>query len=224
MRWKKITELPDEYYKKLVDSPGFHRANDLLGELLEKLSPDSPTGQRIMASIEKAFDKITNALGGPENAVDNIVDGIENMIGLVADIIPDLKLMGQILMSSAETVADIIRGARLFLAIQGGDKAGAAAIIKEQAGAAMVRKAREFGEQNEKSENAKRAGEFAGAFFGSGGILPSARAEKTDPHWGDAPDVHVHVHGDHKDPEEAGRKAGRAAARELARARRHGGG
>lgn len=138
-RMAKLKDLPNQYLKTVASSQGFSMLSDTFGNLLEKLDPDGPQGQRIVAALDRAFNKITGMLGGPESAFDDIADGIANVIDLVADLIPDVAAFGRILIESAGTVGDIVNGLRLAAAISSGDKEGATAIIKTQAETDMRR-------------------------------------------------------------------------------------
>jgi hypothetical protein len=194
VRWKKIKDLPDEFYKKFVDSPSFNRANETLGRFLEQMSPDSPAGQRIMASLDKMFDRIGGLLENPEGLVDGLVDGIENAIGLFEQLLPAVKDVGFAIAAIVESMAEIVTSARVFYAIQNGHADEAGRIMKEQVDAKRERMASRFKEQNEASERRKNASNVAigimtGGMMGTPVMMqPSSGSQKG------GKVIHLHVH------------------------------
>lgn len=54
----KLKALPEEYLKQIVSSPGWSKITEKMQTVLEALSPESPRGQRIIASLTGAFDKL----------------------------------------------------------------------------------------------------------------------------------------------------------------------
>lgn len=78
-RLAKLKDLPNQYFKKLVDSDGFSRVSDAFGKLLEKLDPDSEAGERIMGSLTAMFEKIIGWFDEitSDNGIDQLVSGIQ---------------------------------------------------------------------------------------------------------------------------------------------------
>lgn len=221
-RWKKINELPEEYYKRLVDSPGAMRASEFLGTLLEKLDPESPAGQRIQAAIEDMFEKITGYIGDPSETADRLASGIESAIRLTGELIDTARDLADAYLPSLKTIEDMTFALRILLAT--GDDNKVAKINNEYAnvvegrGRALRKK---FDAENFNNSD-------VGKLYNTTGFNPILMAAQANDKGGGsvthAPTVNVHVHGDHADPEDAGRKAGKAAAKEIERARQHGGG
>ncbi len=81
--WNKLKELPEDFFEKLVNSPAIPRLTKMVGDILEKLSPDGPIGKRIIAGLEKMFDKlsvwVSDALS-PEN-----IDGFINAVAKIPE-------------------------------------------------------------------------------------------------------------------------------------------
>lgn len=81
-RLDKLKNLPEAYFKQLVNNPQYQATSDALGQLLQKLDPDTPEGKRIMASIDAMFARITGLLtdfASPEG-IDKLVDGIQQAV------------------------------------------------------------------------------------------------------------------------------------------------
>lgn len=225
VRWKKIKDLPDEFYKKFVDSPSFARANEALGQFLEQLSPDSPAGQRIMASLDRMFDRIGGLLSNPEELVDGLVDGIENAIGLFEQLLPDIKDMGYALAAAADEMAKLVTGARVFFAIQHGDVAEAARITKEATQAKIERMAGRMKEQNERNERRSQGQvAFMGALPGNPfGVYqpPSGKTGGKVVHMQNHVTQHFHGVPDEETAKKAGDETTRHTVRALDRASSH---
>lgn len=179
-RLAKAKNLPNEYLKNLSESAGFQRASDMLASLLEKLDPDSPTGQRIMASIDHMFQKITDFIGDPAEAVDKIATGIEQMIGLLDQVIPSLKMMGDLLLSAAEAAAAGARQIRLMNAYAHFDKDEIARIHEEDEERIKEKKAQAARPYVTAQAQGLVAGTFVNA-LGRNGFDPFAAAAATFP-------------------------------------------
>lgn len=98
-QWKKVLNLPDEFFKRFVDSPLYGQATASLHNLLEGLDPESPNGQRLMASLEGMFEKIVTWVSDtftPEN-IDAFADGINNAIDFGENLWGVLKGIGGVL-------------------------------------------------------------------------------------------------------------------------------
>jgi hypothetical protein len=226
VQWRKVNELPGEYFKKLVDSPGLQRASEMLGGLLEKLNPESPAGQRIMSAIEGMFEKITSLFGDPTETAEGLANGIEQAVNLTGDLISAAKDLADAFLPSLETIQDMILGLRQFIAIQSGDKAGLQKAVMDE----VVTKATRMSRAN------KKAGMMAARFEGENTFNATADPIAANMsylasapvavgggggHTTNAASVTVNVESNSENPEEHGRKAGRAAAKEIERARQH---
>jgi hypothetical protein len=106
--WKKISDLPGEYYKQLVDSPGYHRAVEALGGLLAHLNPDSEQGRRIMGSVEHMFDQITSWIGDPDATASALADNLESAIDFGKELIDTFKSLADSLLPTLDTLQDIV--------------------------------------------------------------------------------------------------------------------
>jgi hypothetical protein len=162
-RWARVQNLPNEFLKKLVDSPGFARAEEMLIGLLEKLDPESPAGLRIQAAIETMFDKITSLIGDPETAADNLSSTIENAVHLFGEAIDAASALADALVPSLNTIEDMVIGLREFVALQSGDKEGFKAALKQEADVTARRYVNTTVRMNKMAEkfNAKNVAEHA---------------------------------------------------------------
>ena len=108
--WNKLKELPEDFFEKLVESPALERMSKALGNVLEQLSPDSPTGQKIFESLERAFNGILDTITEtftPEN-IDAFTDGIKDALDWFGDLIDDIKLAGPTIKDSFSAAIDIL--------------------------------------------------------------------------------------------------------------------
>lgn len=128
-RFAKLKALPEEYFEKLVDSPAFGRVSDAFGDLLEKLDPESEAGQRIMGSLERMFESIAGKIANID--LDKLTDGIEDALSAAEGFLPVLVGLAEAAGDLAKFALDAASGFKLLMAIQSGDKAGAAAAAQE---------------------------------------------------------------------------------------------
>jgi hypothetical protein len=84
-RIAKLKDLPNQYFEKLVDSPGFQKVSDAFGSLLEKLSPESKDGKRIMASLTSMFERIIGWFDSltSEKGIDDLVSGVQTAVEIL---------------------------------------------------------------------------------------------------------------------------------------------
>lgn len=111
-QYKKLTELPDEFFKKFADSPGYQKAVDAAHSLLENLSPDSENGQKIFAALEGRFQSLTGWMKTaftPEN-IDKFAASLAMAVNLVGDLVSGLK-----------SAVDLMSGETLSKAMFSGD-------------------------------------------------------------------------------------------------------
>jgi hypothetical protein len=54
----KLQQLPENYLKKFLTSPGFTDLSKTLGDILSALDPESPNGQRIYKALEGLFNDL----------------------------------------------------------------------------------------------------------------------------------------------------------------------
>ena len=133
VEWKKLNALPEEYFKKLVDTPGYAKAVAAIGKLLEGLDPESPTGQRIMASVEHMFDKITGFIGDPAQMADNLSNLIESAVGFGEDLISTFKNLSEVLLPSIEGLENMVLSVRTLKAYASFDEKQIAAANRAEA-------------------------------------------------------------------------------------------
>jgi hypothetical protein len=222
--WHKIGEIPDDFYRKLVDSPGFARANEMLGHLLEKLDPESPTGQRILGSLNKMFESITDAIGDPETAAEGIADAFDRATKFVAQIVPDLKDVGKELSIMLDSLLYAINRIQYAHALVKGDEHAMAQLAAQQADRDHDRIYGDAHKQANERRELDRKHEIAMSNIADDAEIKAGIKEGPSNAPSNSPNVTVVVKSDSSDPHSHGRQAGRAAARELERARQHGGG
>ncbi len=98
-RLGRLKDLPEEFFRKMVDSPSFQKVSDSFDGLLSKLDPSGPNGSKILESLSGAFEKIGGLAEDafqPENiekfaksvslaveAVGKLVEGLQTAINLI---------------------------------------------------------------------------------------------------------------------------------------------
>ena len=206
-KWRKITELPDNYLKKLVDSPAWGKLTEAATKFLEFLDPEGPTGKRVFASLEETF---SNVVGWIEEmtseegmkqfgaGLQTVVDTAKTLVSVFSTIIDILRQAANI----AETVAT--PRAKIFATAQAAGaaeayKRGTQMSVNDAVGLAQATK---FWGLDQMVAGVPRA-----AASGGGGKNTTV-----------APMINVSVSGDSKNPEDTGRRVGRAAATDIQRA------
>jgi len=169
-RLARLKNLPNEYLKNLVDSPGFQRASDAMAGLLEKLDPDSPAGRRIQAAVESMFDKITAFIGDPAETADKLANAIERTVDVVQQLVPDLQAIGELLLNAADAAATMATKMSLAQAYITGDKAAVARIEEEESDRRREKGIQAASRATEKRQAQVDAGTFAGRL--AGGVNP----------------------------------------------------
>ena len=93
---RKLREIPGNILKKFAESDGFKSFGGFLDRLYEKLDPDGPTGQRIIAALQRLGDKITSFLDGIDgDAIDTVVDTVVGLGEAVVEALPSLRQFGE---------------------------------------------------------------------------------------------------------------------------------
>lgn len=116
-RMNRFKNLPSEYAKGILDSPLFQRATETLGQLLEKLDPDSPAGRRIQASLDRMFDKITNLIGDPAEAADKFAASLETAVDITSQLVTVASELADAFLPSLDTIEDMVLAFREMKAI-----------------------------------------------------------------------------------------------------------
>jgi hypothetical protein len=62
VRWRKLMDLPGQYFQQLSKTAAFDQLSEKLGKILGAFDPDSPRGQKIFRGIEVVATKITAML------------------------------------------------------------------------------------------------------------------------------------------------------------------
>lgn len=91
----RLEQLPDNYLKKMEESPAWDKLKEKMDGLLDRLSPDSENGKKIMAALFRAFDKIVDLVEKiftPEN-IDRFADTLEKIVGFAGDLVEKLGPM-----------------------------------------------------------------------------------------------------------------------------------
>lgn len=57
-KYHKLQQLPEEYMKKIADSPAWTRLSERMGKVLEALDPDGPMGERVIGKLMSTFEKL----------------------------------------------------------------------------------------------------------------------------------------------------------------------
>lgn len=88
-RLAKLADLPNQYLKKVSDSPEWVTLSNKFAEVLQNLSPDGPRGQKIIGSLMGAFDKLSKGIENaftPEN-INKFVDGISHAVDIAGQLL-----------------------------------------------------------------------------------------------------------------------------------------
>jgi len=120
----KLAILPDQYLKKMSESPAWDKLSDKLGDTLMGLDPDGPRGKKIMDSLFSVFNKIADAVSSaltPEN-MDKFASGVSRAVDWLGKI---PAILDKVLMVS-EALAAVWVGKKIVDAIAGGTNAIAA--------------------------------------------------------------------------------------------------
>ena len=101
-----LQELPERYFEKLADSPGLKNFTEVLGHVLDELSPDSPKGQAIFAALDGAFTKVSEAVKDIdiENLASNFEAAMTAMADSIGPLLSALKGIGTVLDAITPTV------------------------------------------------------------------------------------------------------------------------
>jgi hypothetical protein len=92
-RLAKLRDLPNQYLEKLVDSPAFGVLSEKIGSIIQRLDPESPQGQRIIAALDRVFTKIVGWFDelATEEGIDSLVNGFESVITVVSAVLSFVK-------------------------------------------------------------------------------------------------------------------------------------
>lgn len=121
-RLGKIENLPNEYLKKMSQSPAWDKLSDKLGTLLEGLNPDGERGMKIVDALFRVFDKLAVAVSNaitPEN-IDKFTVGVAHAIDTLQKL-PDI-------LDTIVTVSEILATIWIGAQVVGGVTALAAAL------------------------------------------------------------------------------------------------
>jgi hypothetical protein len=207
-KWRKITELPENYLKKLVDSPAWGKLTEAATRFLEFMNPDGPTGQKIFAALESAFSRIVGWIDGlaSEGGLATFGASLQTIVGIAESLV-----------SAVSTVVDLLREAAKIAEVV----AGPLAKIIGSSQASGYAEAAKRGAQVSASQAVGFA-QFASMWGLTDMATPAPRAATASTRGGRsttvAPQINVSVAGDVKNPEDTGRRVGRAAAPDIHRA------
>lgn len=111
-RLHRLGNLPEQYFEKWANSPGFQVFSDRIEALFQKLDPDSPDGKRIFESLEAALNSVTGVVDKlltPEG-IDLFVSGLKSALDTVGALIRGLKEMIDLL--TGETLSKYFYGGK----------------------------------------------------------------------------------------------------------------
>ncbi len=97
-RFHKLAELPNDYLRKISESPAWKKLGDRLGMIFEQLSPESPRGHQILSALFGAFDKIESYVERlfTENNIDDFLDELEKVPDQIDKIITVAELFATV--------------------------------------------------------------------------------------------------------------------------------
>lgn len=101
----KLAAIPGNIAKAFAQSPGYERLGGVLDRLLEKLDPDGPNGQKIIAGIDKILTKVIGVLDEAisGDVIDGAVEGFGTFLDVLGDVVDAVKAIAQ----AIKVVADI---------------------------------------------------------------------------------------------------------------------
>lgn len=112
----KLGELPSNFAKAFRNSEGFARFDALLGRLLDGLDPDGPGGRRIIAAIERVFDRVLFYMEQltTEEGIDKLITGFERAVGFAETLVDMLKAAADLIGTVASAWAKLSDMADVF--------------------------------------------------------------------------------------------------------------
>ncbi len=203
-KWRKITELPSNFFKKLENTSAWTRLTEAADRFLQKLDPDGESGARIFKRLEDMFGKLVGWIEKmtSEEGLDQLVAAFETALDVVKGIV-----------SFFDTLIGLMSKAAGFAA-------------KFTAPLLPLRGSKDDGLN---PDNAGAFGSYLGMLEGLGISTPATAMKGGGKSVSASSVVHVHVNGNAgANPEETGRRVGKAAAphvdRSIERAAQEGGG
>lgn len=199
--WKKITELPDNYFKKLESTPAWEKITAAAGRFMEMLSPDSPSGQRIFAGLERAFESIVGWIDelASEEGIGAFASGLQTALDVLNGMFQTISLVVDMFKEAIKVAEQVSAPIAKIISIgQGAGYGKAIGMVGEKtatAGVGYAAFARMWG--LDEAAAAKPAG-------------ANSKTSVSAP-------VQVNIHGAGGNPEEHGKRAGKAASEEISR-------
>lgn len=104
-KWRKITELPENYLKKLVESPAWDQLTEAATQFLEALDPDGPNGQKIFVALQSTFSQIVEwikklsepgTLQGFADTLSGIISLAQKLVSAVAWVVDKMVEMNRL--------------------------------------------------------------------------------------------------------------------------------
>lgn len=119
--WHKISVLPENFLKKMEETPAWEQIKERLTGVLASLDPTSPNGQRIMGALMRGFQRLADAIGRvlTEENIDKFSAGVEKAIEFATKL---PEVFGSLL-SIAKTIAAVWAGSKAINAIGAGGSA-----------------------------------------------------------------------------------------------------
>ena len=104
-KWERLKNLPEQFYEKFANSPGYETLKRKLDDIFEAFNPKGPRGEAIFASLEGAITAVVDSVARIDfDHVANVVtDGVLPAIKDIAKTLGDVDWAG-----GAHLLADVL--------------------------------------------------------------------------------------------------------------------
>lgn len=142
----KLAQLPDNYLKKFVTSPGFDQFSRLLGDILSGLDPESPNGQRIFKALEGVFNDLMGWLRDltqPGN-VEKLAEGIASAVDFSRTLLATVREVFEIFAKIYDIAGKVATFGGIFKDVNAGEEAERFTFATGAGAAAAGRRAADY--------------------------------------------------------------------------------